>query len=109
MAYEQLEPFAETRAEMRNALLCSTLASLKTQKSVPLRHFLIEYDSIWKETPRHNLLATKRRIARSFVGIKTGFINCYEGEAPAIKRIGKRGRSTPAKRRLQEILYGKPR
>jgi hypothetical protein len=109
MAYEQLEPFGEFRADLRNAMLCQTIILANGGKA-DIRQFITDFDRPWKEVPKKDLEPQKTLIDRSLAGVQTGLIKFYEGEeAPAITRIGKRGKSTPAKRRLQEILHGKSR
>lgn len=108
MAYEQLEPFPETRADLRNAILCQAVMMSNGFK-VDLKDFIPDLDRPWKEVQERTFEQQKLAISRVVPTNKDGLIICYEGDAPPIKRIGKRGKITPEKKRLQEILRGKSR
>lgn len=110
MAYERLEPFGEVRADMRAALVCSTMANInrdRKAKAFGVGDFMLDFESRWLRPDRH---AEKRKVAEVEHSLRVtaprGAVTVYEGEAPAVKRLGKRARPN---KKLDRILYGEPR
>ena len=117
MAFERLEPFEGWRGDYRNALLISQVLNAmiamvggkgrtKTGDYVPdfLGAFLPDQKASSQASD------SSKQIGGIFSGLAPkGAVKIWAGMAPPIKRIGKRGKPTPRKRRLQEILHGKPR
>jgi hypothetical protein len=110
MAYEQLEPFPDQKMDARVALLCQAVIAAAGGKS-SMANFLIHWDKPWIEEVRKiDAEEEKIKISSSLPRQKKdGLIVMYDGDGPPIKRIGKRGKPTPSKKRLQEILRGKSR
>ncbi len=113
MAYEKLEPFGEARADMRAAMITSTLANVNRgakQKPFTLKDFMFDFDGQWMAAADQ----AKGKAERGADSISKvlhasaprGTVTTYDGEAPVIKRIGKRARPN---KRLDRILYGQSR
>lgn len=109
MAYERLEPFGETRADVRAALICwafnGTMGG-KARMDDFILHFGKEYE---KRPPREldkDLAKVKTAAESALPSVGRGLIKFYKGDAPAIVRHGKKMKQTPWTRRLQEILRG---
>lgn len=109
MAYEQLEPFGEVRGDLRMARICLAIAQSGGAKDVKLSDFMLDFTKAWREQPKLSIEQQAKVISSALPKQKDGILVLYEGDAPPIKKIGKRGRLTPAKKRLQEILRGKSR
>lgn len=110
MAYERLEPFGETRADIRTALVCSTLANINRDKKVKpykIQDFMLDFDSVWSK-PTAKELDRRSKVMESAIksSAPKGTFRVYEGDAPAVRRIGKRARPN---KKLDRILYGEPR
>ena len=50
MAYERIEPFGELRADYRNAMLCSLIASSNGMKNVKIDDFMPKFNGRKKQT-----------------------------------------------------------
>lgn len=104
MAYESLEPFGEERADLRCAQICSVLANVnrsKDTKPFTPTDFLFAFDRKWleKRDEKAGVAETVAGIRNALSVSKSGIIRVYEGEAPAIRRLGKRGRSAKSGKR----------
>lgn len=113
MAYEQLEPFAEDRADWRTAVLCCAFANVwrgKDSKLVQpgeIMDTFFGYDKPWLEPAKKPIDIESTGMAKVLsTSASKGMITTYQGHAPAIKRIGKRGKPSPGKRKLWRILDG---
>lgn len=118
MAYDRLEPFGETRADLRNAILCQLVSSIVASKEAPLpkiQEFLPDFDSQWteevfdevevKDPGDDELLDSKKTPGLILSQSTKSSLTLYDGEAPVIKRIGKRASNTGKKVvQLREIL-----
>lgn len=115
MAYEKLEPFGEARADMRAAMITSTLANVNRgakQKPFTLKDFMFDFDGQWMAASSSDQATSKAERGADSIGrvlhasAPKGTVTVYDGEAPVIKRIGKRARPN---KRLDRILYGQSR
>lgn len=112
MAYDQLEPIGGTRAEQlmnyRFAMLCSLIANCNRgpkQRAYKIDDFMIDTLKKFQEpTPIEQQQKSMDKVIR--MTAPKGAITVYEGDAPPIKRIGKRARRS---KKLDRILYGEPR
>jgi hypothetical protein len=103
MAYEVLEPFGQVRADMRSAQICSTLANInrsKETKPFSVSDFMFRFDQAYLTSAGSDEMAGKAKI-QSVMGMsgKKGAVRLYEGEAPAIRKIGKRGKTAKSGKR----------
>jgi len=111
MAFERLEPFEGWRGDYRNALLLSqivnTLVSMfGSNKRYKINDFMPDFVGAF--LPEEKLEDSSKRASDIFRAMAPkGSIRVWSGMAPPIRRIGRRGKPTARKRRLQEILYGK--
>lgn len=111
MAYDKLEPFGELRDDYRAALICHTLYQINASKDSPklnLEDFLIRYGSGYY--PKEEVVDVKNLDVFMEATFPNGSITSYSGDAPAIKRWGKKAKkraNTKHARRIREILYGK--
>jgi len=113
MAYNQLEPIGGTRAEQlmnyRFARLCSVIANChrgSKQKAYKAEDFLIDSLPKFQEPEKPSEKHQKQIDNVIRITAPKGSITVYEGDAPPIKRIGKRARPN---KKLDRILYGKSR
>ena len=107
MAYERLEPFGEKAANFRTARLCSVMAATvpmaKGARRPDTEDFLKDYDRdrFWmdEEAALEEQETQAERMDTSLqASIGTGG-SVYGGDAPAVKRIGKRALKPGSKER----------
>ena len=112
MVYERLEPFGEDRADWRTAVLCSAFANTwkgKGDKPVTpdeIMKAFFNYDRRWLEEIKIINQDSTGMAKLLSISAQKGLITSYQGAAPAIKRIGKKGKPTPSKQKLWRILNG---
>lgn len=106
MAYEVIEPFGETRADIRAGIIASTIANVnrgKNQKAFSPEDFMVKFDRSYLEVSEEELQKAselqKTRIQRALRSSPGAAVKVYEGAAPAVRRIGKRGRSAKSGKR----------
>lgn len=109
MAYEMIEPFESTRGDLRTALTCTTMANLsRTKKSdavYQMKDFMLDFEKPLRQQ-QAKVTASPEAIAHAIgSGVKKGMVRMYEGDAPPIRKIGKRGKSRKKRKVLGD---GKP-
>ena len=108
MAYERLEPFPQEQENWRNALLCTVIVNMlrgKDSKAPKLEDFLLKFGSEYDEARVEQIKEVSQDVESTLRALAPkGTIRVFSGDAPAIRRIGKRGRKTKAKERLWRIL-----
>jgi hypothetical protein len=98
MAYDAIEPFGERRADLRSAQICAVLANIhrkKDSKPFSPADFLIHFDAAYDKGKDQDARVeeAKTKVSGNLnIVAKSGAVIVYEGAAPAIKRIGKRGK-----------------
>lgn len=102
-AYENIEPFGEVRADLRAALICSVLANVnrgKNTKPFTTADFMLNFDKVYLEAVDSVEVTKKAQIQNVMaVSAPKGAIRVYEGDAPPIRKLGKRGKSAKSGRR----------
>jgi hypothetical protein len=101
MAYGVLEPFGETRADIRAAQICSVIANVnrgKNTKAFQVTDFMPHFDRLYLKDEDQDA-AIKAAEKTLISAAPKGAIRVYEGEAPAIRRLGKRGKSAKSGKR----------
>jgi hypothetical protein len=110
MAYGEIEPFGEVRSDLRMAKICETMVNVnRVSKDSPVAKvsdFMPDFAKHYRDHP--DIVASQK--AESAVRIVKAssvgkFVTMYEGEAPPIRRLGKKG-IPPKKRRV--LRDGKP-
>lgn len=103
MAYEVLEPFGEVRSDIRAGIIASTIANStrgKTQKAFAPEDFMIKFDKPYLEIEDQGLQDIKKAQIQNVLGSSgKGAVRVYEGDAPLVKRLGKRGKSAKSGKR----------
>lgn len=114
MAFDRIEPFEDKRADVRNAVLCCTLANIwrdeKKSKPFSPEDFMLRFDKEYLEMDERLSVPDPDRIAKQTSNViqssstKKGQVRMYEGEAPAIRRIGKRGGKSRIRDKMDRIF-----
>ena len=111
MAYDTLEPFGEIRADIRNAMLCAILVNInrgKNSKPAKLEDFMPTFDKKWMDEVQEELTLKDDKSLKRVLGLvsRKQTMRVYEGEAPGIRKLGKKALKKGSKRRewLNKIL-----
>ena len=112
MAYDRLQPIGPMRGDIQHAHLCSVLANVfrpTTAKAYSPADFLIHYGARYEGGGEDKIGRVIRQVAGvTAVAAPRGSVKVWGGAAPPIKRLGKRGKATSYRRKIQGILHGKP-
>lgn len=113
MAYDRLEPIGHTRREWELARLVSavwsaalaTAMTKKRPKLPPPSEFLEQWDLVSKVLKKLESEDVEEGVASSTIQTITSSIgkgvSVFEGDAPTVKRIGKRATKPNSKRRAR--------
>lgn len=106
MAFEKVEPFLAEQMNVFQAHICSVLVNMwksKESKAAKLADYLLRWE---RPAGKGGEVRQEAGQVPFQHGVKKGYVNVYDGGAPGIRRIGKRGKRTKRKEKLWRILDG---